>query len=93
MAKSKAYVRARYLVAYRAKLPDALVCVIVTSSEPELSVLATVLLGEFLYLAYFLLPRELNMTGHCLPSLLAEVASSDHLRLELAACQSTEIRY
>jgi hypothetical protein len=65
---------------FRAKLPDALVRVIVTSPTPQLSIAATVLLGEFLYLTYLLLPRELNMTGHCLPSLLAEVASSDPLK-------------
>ena len=58
-------------------LPAALVKVIVTSKRPELSVKATILLGEFLHKANVLLPREVNAASHCLPSLLAEVSSSD----------------
>ena len=53
--------------------------VIVTSELPRISVMATVLLGEFLHLCHLLLPPELNLTGHCLPSLLQEVASADPL--------------
>ena len=56
--------------------------VIVTSELPRISVMATVLLGEFLHLCHLLLPQELNLTGHCLPSLLQEVASTDPLKYE-----------
>ena len=44
--------------------------------------MAAVLLGEFLHLCHLLLPPELNLTGHCLPSLLQEVASTDSLKYD-----------
>ena len=66
-------------------LPDALIKVIVNADSDELSILATILLGELLHLAYTLLPRELNATSHCLPALLAEVSSTDAFRSNRAA--------
>jgi hypothetical protein len=60
-----------------ARLPEALVRVIVSAEEASLSVQAGVLLGEFLHLTHVLLPREINSTAHCLPTLLAEVVSAD----------------
>ncbi|XP_059078689.1 rapamycin-insensitive companion of mTOR-like isoform X2 [Tigriopus californicus] len=74
-----------------AKLPDALAVVIV-NSDTELSVLATILLGEFLYLAYRLLPREVNIASHCLPPLLDEVASPDHVKALKAQEAVTALR-
>lgn len=74
-----------------AKLPDALAVVIV-NSDSELSVLATILLGEFLYLAYRLLPREVNIASHCLPPLLDEVASPDHVKALKAQEAVTALR-
>ena len=68
----------------KTELPDALVKVIVTS-KPELSILATVLLGEILHMAHVYLPRELNATSHCLPTLLAEVSSTDPIRSNRAS--------
>ena len=47
----------------------------------DLSILATILLGELLHSASVILPRELNATSHCLPALLAEIAGSDPNRL------------
>ena len=66
-------------------LPDALIKVIVNADSDDLSILATILLGELLHLAYTLLPRELNATSHCLPALLAEVSSTDMFRSNRAA--------
>ena len=76
-----------YLLAalLKTELPDALVKVIVNASSNELSILATILLGELLQLSYVLLPRELNATTHCLPALLAEVSSKDAVRSNRAA--------
>ena len=68
----------------KTELPDALVKVIVTSKS-ELSILATVLLGEILHLAHVLLPRELNATSHCLPALLSHVASNDPVQANRAS--------
>ena len=68
----------------KTELPDALVEVIVTSSA-ELSIVATVLLGEILHLVHLLLPRELNATSHCLPALLAHVSSSDPIQANRAS--------
>ena len=53
---------------------------IVTADSDELSILATILLGELLHLTNVLLPRELNATSHCLPALLAEVSTTDAVR-------------
>ncbi len=57
-------------------LPEALIEVVI-STEADLSILATVLLGELLYSASVILPRELNATSHCLPALLAEISGTD----------------
>ena len=69
----------------KTELPDALVKVIVTADTDELSILATILLGELLHMAYVLLPRELNATSHCLPALLAEVSATDPVRSNRAS--------
>ena len=69
----------------KTELPDALIKVIVNANSDDLSILATILLGELLHLAFILLPRELNATSHCLPALLAEVSSSDAIRSNRAA--------
>ena len=69
----------------KTELPDALIKVIVSADSDELSILATILLGEILHLAYILLPRELNATSHCLPALLAEVSCTDAIRSNRAA--------
>ena len=69
----------------KTELPDALIKVIVNADSDELSILATILLGELLHLAYVLLPRELNATSHCLPALLAEVSSTNAVRSNRAA--------
>ena len=69
----------------KTELPDALIKVIVNADSDDLSILATILLGEILHLAYTLLPRELNATSHCLPALLAEVSSSDAFRSNRAS--------
>ena len=57
----------------RCDLPDALVKVIVDTEDLNLSINATILLGELLHLANVLLPREVNVISHCLPGLLKEV--------------------
>jgi rapamycin-insensitive companion of mTOR len=62
-------------------LPDALINVIV-SSDMELSIQATILLGEFLFLTNRVVPRELNATSHCLPNLLESVASGDQTKYD-----------
>ena len=59
-----------------ASLPDALVEVIVTSSK-ELSIGATLFLGEFTHLVYSLLPSEVNTISGCLPNLLSYVSSAN----------------
>ncbi|XP_076355898.1 rapamycin-insensitive companion of Tor isoform X1 [Tachypleus tridentatus] len=53
---------------------EALVAVIVCD-DPHLSVRATILLGELLYMASSLLPPECSHHCHCLPSLMSHAAS------------------
>uniref|UniRef100_A0A0K2V7N4 Rapamycininsensitive companion of mTORlike [Saccoglossus kowalevskii] n=1 Tax=Lepeophtheirus salmonis TaxID=72036 RepID=A0A0K2V7N4_LEPSM len=65
-------------------LPEALVNVLVSSSL-VLSIKATVLLGELLHKTFILLPHETNYSNHCLPTLFAEVASSDPERANRAS--------
>ena len=61
----------------RTGLPEALIEVIISSAETDLSILATVLLAELLHAVSVILPRELNATSHCLPALLAEISATD----------------
>ena len=61
----------------RANLPKALVNVMTTTQKPEISIRATLLLGQFLHAANVYLPRDLNGSSHCLPTLLDEVSSTD----------------
>ncbi|XP_077980982.1 rapamycin-insensitive companion of mTOR-like [Glandiceps talaboti] len=50
---------------------------VVTTGEEELSIRATLLLGELLHLANTILPHECGHHSHCLPTLMTIAASFD----------------
>ncbi|XP_078740934.1 rapamycin-insensitive companion of mTOR-like, partial [Lampetra fluviatilis] len=47
---------------------------VITTSDGDVSVRATLLLGELLYMGNSLLPREISQETHCLPSLVQQAA-------------------
>ena len=64
----------------RASLAEALVEVVVTSSERPLSIRAALFLAEFTHMIYTFLPSEVNPIFGCLPTLISYVSSSDNER-------------
>lgn len=69
-------------------LLNALVQVVVTS-DPNLSVRATILLGRLLQLMHTLLPADVYNTNHCLPTLIMKAAEGNHqAKAAITALQS-----
>lgn len=76
-------------------LDEALENVIVTAEPPDLSVRATVLLGEFLHLVFLLLPLEVTESHASLSTLISQSGSSSPevaLRSSEAAAALTELQ-